>query len=522
ISENSGLVNQLNSLNYPPESELAKIPETILFTEFLTTYLRAADCYSSILFYIPDKEPFSILIDSAHPTGYPQVWLQKQFGRIKSNSHYFIQEYSASNADSDIQVLLIKGVYRAEEKIGLVMLTVPINNFSRIMFEDNPLNGLGKTGESYIVGSDFLMRSTSRFAQDAVMQIQVKTTGVMLALEDSAGSGMYKDYRDMQVLGSYGRINLSGLNWAILAEIDANEAMVPLFVLRNSIIYLSVIIAMLLLGIVIFNATWIMMPIKKLKAATDVISKGKYGDKIQLKQQDEIGDLVEAFNLMSQTLQEQSERLEHEKIMRTTSMIDAQEAERQHLSRELHDGLGQLVLAIRMKLNQLTDDNTDKNNLLIAETRDLIRVTVSEIRNISNNLMPSVLHEFGLVAALGKLAREITANGQLVVDFQSNFQEKEFIINRIQIYLYRIVQEALNNVIKHAGASEVIIRLNKSSDGLTLTIKDNGKGFRIEKKSYFSGNGITNMRERANLLGGHFQMNSKVNRGTEIIVDIPI
>lgn len=522
ISENTGSVSQLNSLNYPPESELAKIPETILFTEFLTTYLRAADCYSSILFYIPDKEPFSILIDSAHPTGYPQVWLQKQFDRITSSTQYFIQEYSASNADSDIQVLLIKGVYRAEEKIGMVMLTVPINHFSRIMFEDNPLNGLGKTGESYIVGSDFLMRSTSRFAQDAVMQIQVKTTGVMLALEDSAGSGMYKDYRGMQVLGSYGRINLSGLNWAILAEIDANEAMVPIFVLRNSIIYLSIIIAMLLLGIVIFNATWIMLPIKKLKAATDVISKGKYGDKIQLKQQDEIGDLVEAFNLMSQTLQEQSERLEHEKIMRTTSMIDAQEAERQHLSRELHDGLGQLVLAIRMKLNQLTDDNTDKNNLLITETHDLIRVTVSEIRNISNNLMPSVLHEFGLVAALGKLTREITANGQLVVDFQSNFQEKEIIINRIQIYLYRIVQEALNNVTKHAGASEVVIRLNKSSDGLMLTIKDNGKGFRIEKKSYFSGNGITNMKERANLLGGHFQLNSKVNRGTEIIVDIPI
>ena len=521
ISENKGSVNQLNSLYDPPESELAKSPETFLFTDFLTTYLRAADCYSSILFYLPDKESFSILIDSAHPTGYPQVWLQKQFDRITSSTQYFIQEYSASNADSAIQVLLIKGVYRAEEKIGLVMLTVPINNFSRIMFEDNPLNGLGKTGESYIVGSDFLMRSTSRFAQDAVMQIQVKTTGVMLALEDSAGSGMYKDYRGMQVLGSYGRINLSGLNWAILAEIDANEAMVLIFVLRNSIIYLSIIIAMLLLGIVIFNATWIMLPIKKLKAATDVISKGKYGDKIQLKQQDEIGDLVEAFNLMSQTLQEQSERLEHEKIMRTTSMIDAQEAERQHLSRELHDGLGQLVLAIRMKLNQLTEDNTEKNNRLIAETRDLIRVTVSEIRNISNNLMPSVLHEFGLVAALGKLAREITANGQMVVDFQSNFQEKEFIINRIQIYLYRIVQEALNNVIKHADAGKVVIRLNKSSDGLMLKIQDNGKGFQIEKKSYFSGNGITNMKERANLLGGRFQLNSKVKQGTEIIVEIP-
>jgi len=179
------------------------------------------------------------------------------------------------------------------------------------------------------------------------------------------------------------------------------------------------------------------------------------------------------------------------------------------------------VLAIRMKLNQLTEDNTEKNNRLIAETRDLIRVTVSEIRNISNNLMPSVLHEFGLVAALGKLAREITANGQLVVDFQSNFQENEFIINRIQIYLYRIVQEALNNVIKHAEAGKVVIRLNKSMDGLMLKIQDNGKGFQIEKKSFFSGNGITNMKERANLLGGRFQLNSKVKQGTEIIVEIP-
>ncbi len=522
IAEDQGSLDQLGTLSGHYPSGVLDSLESAIYTRFLKTYLNTAGCYSSILFYIPGKKPYSLLLDSMSEQQYPTAWLDELYRQVNHPNEHVIKEYGHVGDPNDLQIQLARGVYHTGEKVGMVVLTIPLRVFSRIMFEDNPMNGLGETGESYLVGPDFLMRSTSRFKENAVMQIHAETVGVKLAMADSLGTGIFPDYRGVKVLSSFGKVDIPDLNWIILAEIDAHEAMVPISVLRNSIIYLSIIIAMLLLGIVIFNATWIMLPIKKLQAAAEIISQGKFGNTINLKQQDEIGDLVEAFNSMSLTLQEQSERLEHEKIMRTTSMIDAQEAERQHLSRDLHDGLGQLVLAIRMKLDQLTQDNVEKNDRLIAETRELIKVTVNEIRNISNNLMPTVLHEFGLMAAIGRLSKEMAANGGFVVDFQCNFAENELINSRVQIYVYRIVQEAFNNIIKHAEAKNVIVTLNKINDNLLLKVEDDGIGFKIKKRSYFSGNGITNMNERTNLLGGQFKLQSALNKGVQIIIEIPL
>lgn len=522
IAENQAAAELLSGLIVNNTQIESRESERFIYQSMLIQYLRSAGCYSSAMFYTSGLQPYIIQIDTLHSIEYPSDWLEVAYEQIDNKEQVLIHEFTPSGVQSGMKVLLAKGLYCGNVKTGMIVLAVPIVYFSSIVYENNPMNGLGKTGESYLVGSDFLMRTNSRFMQNAGMQIPVKTIGVSLALADSTGTGIFNDYRGIRVLSSFGKVDIPILNWIIMAEIDANEAMIPIFVLRNSILYLSIIIALLLLGIVIFNATWIMLPLKKLKTATEVISQGKYGNTIHIKQQDEIGDLVEAFNLMSQTLLEQSERLEHEKIMRTTSMIDAQEAERQHLSRELHDGLGQLILAIRMKLEQFTQEHNEKNILLIAETRGLITVTVNEIRNISNNLMPSVLHEFGLLAALGKLSKEIAAIGGIQVGFNCNFQENELINSRVQIYVYRIVQEALNNIIKHATAKEVIINLNRINDNLVLNIQDDGKGFLIQKKSYYVGNGIANMKERTNLLGGQFHLMSSVGTGTRLFIEIPL
>jgi len=520
ITDDEGTLHRIRFMETTTPTDATDSLASSVYTRFLITYLRTAGCYSSLTYYVPGAAPHVVVLDTSLRGNDQTDRLRQMYEQITDNQPLITEEVSGNMHHMVIQ--LAGGVFYENKKAGMVVLTLPLDMFSRIMFEDNPMNGLGKTGESYLVGPDFLMRSTSRFTENAVMQIPAHTKGVEWALADSSGTGIFKDYRGVKVLSSFGRVGIPQLNWIILAEIDAHEAMVPIFILRNSIIYLSIIIAMLLLGIVIFNATWIMLPIKKLQAAAEVISQGKFGNTIQLKQRDEIGDLVEAFNSMSQTLQEQSERLEHEKVMRTTSMIDAQEAERQHLSRELHDGLGQLVLAIRMKLDQLTCENAEKNERLIAETRELIKVTVNEIRNISNNLMPTVLHEFGLMAAIGRLAKETAANSGLQVDFQCNFNENELINSRVQIYVYRMVQEAFNNIIKHARANHVQIHLSKLNDTLTLTISDDGKGFKVRKRSYFSGNGIANMKERTNLLGGQFQLQSALNEGTRIVIEIPL
>lgn len=493
----------------------------VIFNNFLRAYLETSNCYSSVCYFAFPATVERIPIRADTLPGFSMGWLKEVYSRIESEEQVLVEEFNHPEREGDPQVLFVSGIYENDIKLGLIVLSVPLSEFGKIMFDNNPSNGLGQSGEAYLVGPDFLMRSHSRFKADAVMKMRVQTEGVKMALSGLNGTDIFSDYRGIKVLSSFNRIEVSQLNWVLLAEIDEDEAMIPIFILRNSILYLSIIIGLLLLGIVIFNATWIMMPIKKLKLAADSISGGNYGETITLRQQDEIGDLVEAFNTMSQTLQDQSERIEHEKIIRTTSMIDAQEDERQYLSRELHDGLGQLILATRMKLDQLSGCESETNTRLIGEARELIGVTVNEIRNISNHLMPAVLHEFGLQAAINRLAIETSGNGPAQVTFISGIDDKELVGQRLQIYLYRIVQEALNNVVKHARANSVLIELSGKNETICLKIQDDGQGFDLGRKRILSGNGISNMKERTNLLGGHFGISSEPGKGTSIAIEIP-
>ena len=146
--------------------------------------------------------------------------------------------------------------------------------------------------------------------------------------------------------------------------------------------------------------------------------------------------------------------------------------------------------------------------------------TIDEIRKISDNLMPSILKEFGAETALEYLCQTIAKTSGLKIQFSSmplEFKPDD----KIKTYLYRISQEALNNIVKHAEATNVSLQLIENNIDFELTIKDNGKGFVFGKDFRSLGNGIYNMRERTNILGGTFELISKEDVGTIIIVKIP-
>ncbi|MGA3245625.1 MAG: PAS domain S-box protein [Bacteroidota bacterium] len=207
--------------------------------------------------------------------------------------------------------------------------------------------------------------------------------------------------------------------------------------------------------------------------------------------------------------------------------VRAQEEERRRIAREIHDSLGQMLTAIKFNVEILEDAaglQLEEDRKRLTDIKSLLDNAMSEAREISYNLMPSVLVDFGLVPALQFLGEQFSKRNQLNVQVHTNGVEGR-LDSSIEVGLYRIAQEALNNIAKHADAHEVNVQLIGDSNSMRLIIEDDGKGFHINRfeprTNQRRGMGLVSMRERAASFKGVFVLDSHPGRGTEIIVEIP-
>lgn len=209
------------------------------------------------------------------------------------------------------------------------------------------------------------------------------------------------------------------------------------------------------------------------------------------------------------------------------SRVRAQEEERRRIAREIHDSLGQMLTAIKFNVEILEDAadlQMEEDRKRLVDIKTLLDNAMSEAREISYNLMPSVLVDFGLVPALQFLGEQFSKKNQLNVRVHTNGVEGR-LDSSIEVGLYRIAQEALNNIAKHADAHEVNVQLIGDSNSMRLIIEDDGKGFHINRfesqTDQRRGMGLVSMRERAASFNGVLVLESHPGRGTEIIVEIP-
>ncbi|AQG81767.1 ATP-binding protein [Spirosoma montaniterrae] len=223
--------------------------------------------------------------------------------------------------------------------------------------------------------------------------------------------------------------------------------------------------------------------------------------------------------LLQETDLRHQQRLNEQRI-RLASVVQGQENERKRLSRELHDGIGQMLTGLKLLVENIRsiDQLTDKDQSTFANLKTLLVRTIQETRTVSNNLMPPVLSDFGLVSALRLLIDQQCEQTPATVQLDTTLTTERY-GPAVEIGLYRIVQEAVNNAVKHANASYISVRLDQRNGRLSLRITDDGCGLG-KHTSTDATQGMHNMRERARLLDGTFRITSQA--GTRIVVSVPI
>ncbi|MCY1633538.1 sensor histidine kinase [Marinifilum sp. D737] len=208
------------------------------------------------------------------------------------------------------------------------------------------------------------------------------------------------------------------------------------------------------------------------------------------------------------------------------SMLEGQELERRRIAKEIHDGIGPSLSTIRLLLENISSENNRMDNTKftgqMSEILDMIDSITGDIRDISHQLMPKILLDFGIIPALENLVNRINRAERIKIIFYHSILSERF-PELIELGLYRICQELINNAVKHSLATEVQVQLVEHPDSLILMVEDNGNGF--DKTSIMKENpgvGLINVESRTNAFGGNFILDTAISKGVTATIEIPL
>ncbi|AWK03222.1 two-component sensor histidine kinase [Flavobacterium crocinum] len=209
--------------------------------------------------------------------------------------------------------------------------------------------------------------------------------------------------------------------------------------------------------------------------------------------------------------------LENEKKLSiSNALIQGEEIERKRIARDLHDGLGSMLSGLKMHLN-LADRENKENNPNINE---MLNDSIKELRNISQNLMPESLMKLGLEHALKDLCASYS-NSETVIELQYLIK-KTSVPEHFKVTIFRIIQELLNNSLKYAKATQILVSCSQNKDVYFITVEDNGIGFNVEHAQKREGMGLRNIKNRVAFLNGKLEIDSVINKGTSTYIELKV
>jgi signal transduction histidine kinase len=225
-----------------------------------------------------------------------------------------------------------------------------------------------------------------------------------------------------------------------------------------------------------------------------------------------------------QKLQQQriAELETQQQLTATEAVLKGEEQERTRLAKDLHDGLGGMLSGIKYSMNSMKGNLilTPENAQAFERSMDMLDSSIKEMRRVAHNMMPEALVKFGLDTALKDFCNDINQSGALKVNYQSIGMENAAVDQTMAISIYRIVQELINNTMKHAAAKTAIVQVTKSNGQLAITVEDDGKGFDPVILQQARGIGWTNIQSRIDFLKGTMDVQSANGKGTSVHIEL--
>lgn len=294
-------------------------------------------------------------------------------------------------------------------------------------------------------------------------------------------------------------------------------------------VVLSLVLCLVVgLGLALVLASFLVRPIRELVGVTHSLRAGDFSARARVHAHDEVGTLAQAVNLMAEELQTYQARVS-EKERSHQALLDrlvlAQEDERKSVARELHDQLGQSLSTVLLSVQNLCRDCHLGESRYAGIEREL-RGLIDEVRQLAWDIRPSLLDDYGLDSALERYVQEVSQRTQLPIDFHCVYPaDAPRLPSRIEVTLYRVAQEAITNILRHAAAPSASVVLVRRDGHATLLVEDAGCGFdvgHVEQGGDRNALGLLGMRERVALIGGELRIESEPGHGTQIQIKVPI
>jgi two-component system, NarL family, sensor histidine kinase UhpB len=278
----------------------------------------------------------------------------------------------------------------------------------------------------------------------------------------------------------------------------------------------AVILIVGFVGSVVLNMVLlrqVIAPLRRLTATMRSVEPLQPGRRLAIRGTDtDVAALTAAFNDML-------DRLESERRESGRQALLAQEAERQRIARELHDEVGQVLTGVVLELEHAAGRAGEHDAAQLAAAREAVRRSLDDVRRIARELRPEVLDDLGLQSALRSLCTATAAHNGLSVERDLE-RGGAAVSPEVELVVYRVAQESLTNVMRHAEASEVLVALHHVDGALRLVVRDDGRGLPADREP--AGAGIAGMQERALHIGARLTISSEPSGGTEVRLDVPL
>ncbi|MBI5664641.1 MAG: HAMP domain-containing protein [Nitrospirae bacterium] len=484
---------------------------------FLTKYLEHYDDFYEIFIVDPDTK--TIMISTIKDReGHRPVHAFHFEGALKSGDLFIEDIHYSSTVNRPCMAISIPIFSREDRGRPIGVLVARFNLEASLYKHLSNRTGMGETGETFIVNKDAVVVSNLRGHGNSPLKVKIEGQAAE-ASRGEPGIAETSDYRGEKVLAAYTYIPQT--RWGFIAKQDLKEVYAPIDRLR---IWMIAIFVATVLGVVIVAfrvAKTISNPIKALHKGSEIIGQGNLDYRVGTDAKDEIGQLSRIFDQMIENLRsytaswedlnrEMTERKHLEKML-----LEIREHEQRRIGHDLHDNLGQQLTAISF-MTQGLENLLRKKALPEAEDAaritHLVEMSKSQVRTLSSGLSPILEKgEYSLMTALVELA----SNSERLFGIPCDLRCKPFVMlydETALTHLYRIAQEAITNAARHSKAKHIELRLTKENNKITMTIKDDGRGFIMPKQ--MSSMGLEIMKFRASIINASLDIRSVIGEGT--------